>query len=323
MGRALAELCEEIDIVVHGEAETTLPPLIVARRNGQNLRDVPGITFRQNGSLMNTGRPLLLGGVVRDEPMDFDGYFERLRRLGLCEQISAWIPFETSRGCWYGEKQQCTFCGLNEIIKYRKRQNQDLVAELSAYEERYAVKQFFGVDLIMPIEYPSSILPQIEALEKDWLIFYEVKSNLKRKELEQLARAGVRWIQPGIETLDDAILKLMNKGVSAAQNAVFLKWCSELAIDANWNLITGFPGESFEIVPIAGKLDPENSPSPASHGRRRVRGSSVQPVLRLARHFRARGHRARPAVPFRFPGSRRASVPACLSVRPSHGLRRA
>jgi ribosomal peptide maturation radical SAM protein 1 len=263
MGRALAELCGAVDIVVHGEAETTLPPLIAAVRRARDLRDVPGITYREEGSLVTTGRPHLLDGVIRNEPMDFDAYFERRKRLGLSEEIPAWIPFETSRGCWYGEKNQCTFCGLNEIIKYRKRRNEDLPAELSAYAERYGVGRFFSVDLIMPIEYPNTVLPRIEALGKDWLIFYEVKSNLKRKELEQLRRAGVRWIQPGIESLDDAILKLMNKGVSAAQNTVFLKWCRELGIDANWNLITGFPGEtagSYEalaaLIPKIAHLQP-------------------------------------------------------------------
>mgnify|MGYP001376590225 CR=1 FL=1 len=44
-------------------------------------------------------------------------------------------------------------------------------------------------------------------------MFYEIKANLKPKEVKALSEAGVCWIQPGIENLDTRVLKLMKKGV--------------------------------------------------------------------------------------------------------------
>jgi hypothetical protein len=78
-----------------------------------------------------------------------------------------------------------------------------------------------------------------------------------------LRDAGIRRIQPGIESLSDAVLKLMRKGVTGLQNVQLLKWCGELGVRAPWNLLGGFPGEApsdyarmTEIVPLLAHLQP-------------------------------------------------------------------
>ncbi|WP_245315330.1 radical SAM protein [Bradyrhizobium yuanmingense] len=68
--------------------------------------------------------------------------------------------------------------------------------------------------------------------------------GLKRHEVEKLAAAGVRWIQPGIESLDTRVLKLMRKGTASAHNVLLLKWCRQYGVRVSWSLLWGFPGES-------------------------------------------------------------------------------
>src|SRR5205823_2252091 len=53
----------------------------------------------------------------------------------------------------------------------------------------------------------------------------------------------IRQIQPGIESLSTPILRLMRKGVTGLQNIRLLKWCAELGIRVDWNLLSGFPDE--------------------------------------------------------------------------------
>jgi magnesium-protoporphyrin IX monomethyl ester (oxidative) cyclase len=67
---------------------------------------------------------------------------------------------------------------------------------------------------------------------------------LSERQLETLARAGVAWVQPGIEALCDETLRLMRKGVSALLNIRTLRNCRELGIGVVWNVLHGFPGES-------------------------------------------------------------------------------
>lgn len=262
MGSALLEICPEVDIVVHKEAEIVLPQLVEALFGDRPLASVPGISWRNAEGLVSNRDAPLYALSRRRGVLNFDAYFERVQRSEVLSQAPLWIPFESSRGCWYGEKAQCTFCGLNEIIKYRERGSGGLLGELEEYERRYGIRRFFALDLIMPLSFFKEFLPQLEAADKGWSIFYEVKSNMRRREIEALARSGVDWIQPGIESLDDAVLKIMRKGVTAAQNVQTLRIARELGIMVGWNIITGFPGEKAEsyakmaaLVPLLHHLE--------------------------------------------------------------------
>lgn len=245
MGSAILRICPYVDVVVRVEGEAVLPELVRRIRNHQDFDLVPGVSWRAtDGNLViNPKGPLHT--VSDDRPhLRYDGYFERLTRLGLSSKVNVWLPFEGSRGCWYGEKVRCTFCGIHETMKYRDSKGQYVLAELEDWYQRYGINRFFAVDLIMPRDFLTTFLPEIIHREHDWLFFYQVKANLKRSEVEVLARAGVRWLQPGIESLDQEILKLMKKGASPLHNIQLLKWCQEMNIHVLWNFIFGFPGES-------------------------------------------------------------------------------
>jgi len=258
MGQAILELCPQVDVAVHGEAEVILPKLVEALNGERDLGEVPGISWRRDGTIVTNERAQLYALSRERNNLDFDSYFKRVADNKLLTAHGVWIPFESSRGCWYGEKAQCTFCGLNEIIQYRERGDNGLMAELEHYQDRYGVKNFFAVDLIMPRSFFNKFLPDVDKADKGWTIFYEIKSNMRRPEIEQLASAGVRWIQPGIESLSDNILTIMRKGVTAAHNIQTLRLAKEQGVTASWNLITGFPREKaenyLEMVPLIPKL---------------------------------------------------------------------
>lgn len=247
MGKTLLKVCPYVDIVVHVEGEAVFPALVQRIRTGTTLEGLPGISWRlADGSIASRpSGPLHVRDPKRPK-LNFDAYFDRLERCGLSDRIVTWLPFEGSRGCWYGEKSQCTFCGLHEIMEFRAWEEGAVLDELEFLYDRYEIPRFFSMDLIMPRSYFNTLLPEVERRGHDWTLFYEVKANMKRPEVEVLARSGVRWIQPGIESLDDDLLKLMKKGVSPIQNIQLLKWCQELGILAYWNLLVGLPGERRE-----------------------------------------------------------------------------
>jgi magnesium-protoporphyrin IX monomethyl ester (oxidative) cyclase len=86
-------------------------------------------------------------------------------------------------------------------------------------------------------------MPALAAAERKFALFYQTKANLKRRQVALLADAGVRWIQPGIESLDDRVLPLLAKGASAAINVQLLKWCRNYGVWLLWNMLFGAPGE--------------------------------------------------------------------------------
>ena len=112
-----------------------------------------------------------------------------------------------------------------------------LLAELSHLKTRYGVDNIQFVDNILDMSFFKTVLPKLAGSEDKYALFYETKANLKREQVELLAQAGVLWIQPGIESLDDRILKLLAKGNSTVMNLQLLKWCCEFGIDVSWNLL--------------------------------------------------------------------------------------
>jgi ribosomal peptide maturation radical SAM protein 1 len=264
MGRAILRICPYVDAVVHVEGELVLAEMVRRYRGGESLEGLPGISYRSFNGEIVTGPPAgLFRGQNERPPISYDSYFQRLSRLNLLDKLNTWVPFESSRGCWYGQKTQCTFCGLHETMEFRSWKAEAVLGELERLYERYKIPRFYAVDLILPRDYLHTLLPEIAARNHDWIFFWEVKANMRREELEVLAAAGVRWVQPGIESLDADILRLMRKGVSPLQNIQLLKWSEELGIFCGWNMIHGLPGETrqshqnmIEMIPKLHHLRP-------------------------------------------------------------------
>lgn len=176
---------------------------------------------------------------------DYRHYFQTLNASTLTNLIKPGLLAESSRGCWWGEKFHCTFCGLNGTgMQYRLKSPERVLDELCELRRLYGIGNIQFVDNILDMSFFKTVLPKLAASDEKFSLFYETKANLKREQVELLAHAGVRWIQPGIESLDDRVLKLLEKGNSTLMNLQLLKWCCEMDIDVSWNLLCGIPGES-------------------------------------------------------------------------------
>lgn len=119
-----------------------------------------------------------------------------------------------------------------------------MLEEFTYLTSRYPTIKFVDVvDNILDNSYFREVIPGLVERDLGLTIFYEVKANLSREQLRTLKQAGIKRIQPGIESLDREILRLMRKGCTTIQNVQLLKWAREVGVQVDWNLITGFPGE--------------------------------------------------------------------------------
>jgi ribosomal peptide maturation radical SAM protein 1 len=188
---------------------------------------------------------------------DFDDYFSTYKSSTLQNKLNPSMVIETSRGCWWGEKFQCTFCGLNgSTMKYRSKSIPRVLDELEFLAERHMKTEFSVIDNILDLKYIEKLFPEISRTGLNVNLFYETKSNLSRRQLQIMKLGGVVAIQPGIESLSDKVLEIMKKGVTALQNIYLLKLCAELRIEPFWNLIWGFPQEPIEEYEKMAKLIP-------------------------------------------------------------------
>lgn len=248
MGPELVRTVDCIDVAVIGEGDQAFPRLLSALAAGSGLDHVPALARRQDGQVKMTA-PMPVLDQLDDLPApDYDEYFEHAEELGVLPRVGhreVWLPIETARGCWWGEKHHCTFCGLNgTTMRFRSKSPERVLDELAEQAKRYRSFRFEAVDNILDMAYFGKLFPVLAENETGYEIFYEVKANLSRDQLRLMAQAGVTHIQPGIESLSSHVLRLMRKGVRAVQNVNLLRWARYYNMQVDWNLLWGFPGET-------------------------------------------------------------------------------
>jgi len=157
------------------------------------------------------------------------------------------LLYEGSRGCWWGEKHHCTFCGLNaQSMKFRAKSPEQVAQEMTYLSHRYDTARFRLVDNIIDMKYIDNLFGKFAADHCDLDVFIETKSNLHKSQIRTLAAGGVKCMQPGLESLSLHQLRAMDKGVTPMQNIICLKWSSYYHIAVSWNILLGFPGETNE-----------------------------------------------------------------------------
>ncbi len=188
MGEALSSLNPAVDYIFRGESESTFVDFLLLLK-----------TNNRPGERVLTGRPCK---SLDDLPIpDFAQFFQQLERLGA-NRTGHWLSCETSRGCWWGEKQHCTFCGLNaEGMAMRHKSADRALAELLYFRQLYGPMAVCMTDNIMPHQYFESFLSRLSEQIPNSRLFYEVKANLQLAQVQSLVKSGVRVVQPGIESL--------------------------------------------------------------------------------------------------------------------------
>ena len=257
-----------IDAAVSGEAEEVFPELVRRTAQGESIDDMPGVYTPENVGRLDPRHPPVAPRVRDLDALprpDYSEFFAQWESAGLdVDGEEPTVLFESSRGCWWGERKHCTFCGLNGTsMAFRSKSADRALDELATLGQRHPDSRVRVVDNILDMRYFQDFVPALGEANLGIDVFYEIKANLSKDHLRQLRDAGIRRVQPGIESLSDAVLKLMGKGVRGLQNIQILKWCEELEMRPRWSILWGFPGEPpedyahmAERVPLLTHLEP-------------------------------------------------------------------
>lgn len=251
MGEALAKITPSIDYIFSGEADDEFIQFAVNALE-KKLPKTKMIHCHPIQNLDTLPYP------------DYSDYFEYIETYGFETDSplnSVKVPFESSRGCWWGK---CSFCGQNCIgVTYRRKSPKRIRNELAFLSGVYKQPIIFAADTALP---PNAAYDTFEEFEKpDQLkhLVYQMRNNVSLQELKILKRKGINVCHPGTESLNDHFLKLIDKGTTAANNIRVLRDCRTLDTINFWNFLYGMPGEEetdyesmLELIPFIHHLRP-------------------------------------------------------------------
>ncbi len=255
MGMVIKRAFPWVDVVVSGEADELFVPLCLRLLDagaGALQQECPASVFTSShkGNVSADDASVAMVTELDDLPLpDYSEYF-RERAMFSYETVlsAAGLSIETSRGCWWGRRRQCAFCGGNGArIPHRAKSPGRVLREIDTLSGLYSVGRFVTTDNILAPSYFTSVLRALAGTHPPkYSFFFSVPSNLSEAQCKRLAAAGVTRMQPGIESLHDGLLAILNKGNTAAGNVALLKYARENGIKTTWNILVDIPGEKDE-----------------------------------------------------------------------------
>lgn len=209
------------DAVALGEADQTWPKIVDDAAHGRlKERYVPVDAFGQEMKPTLQEYP-----AIPWQKLDLDQFnrIPSVLRPVMRHYKTEWetfhiIPIESGRGCPYG----CEFCTVTGFFgdSIRFRPNQSIVDELLLLHERARASHgkiavfFVDDNFAINVKRTKSLLRDIIAAGAQISWVGQISANLLRDPelLDLIAASGGKWIFIGMESLDPANLKDVNKG---------------------------------------------------------------------------------------------------------------
>ena len=237
----------ELDIIVRGEGELTLLELVdrISKSNMKNLDRVLGITFRQNGQIIQTPDRPFIQNIDRLPYPAFKHFdVSKYRIFG-----KTYLPVITSRGCPF----QCTFCLASKMCGrgFRARSPKNVVDELEYLRDMFGADAFSFYDDTFTFDRKRArdICKEMKnrKLDLQWDCRTRV-DRISKEDLQILKDANCQLIHFGVESGSQKMLNLMKKGTTVEQNAQAIKWAKDASISVAISVVVGYPGETPELL---------------------------------------------------------------------------
>ncbi|MCJ8268810.1 MAG: RiPP maturation radical SAM C-methyltransferase, partial [Psychrosphaera sp.] len=233
MAKGIASLSPRIDYIFSGESESVFVNFLNQIDNGE----------KPDSRIINGPRCDDLDAIPTT---DFSEYYHQ---ANICQTGLDWstvhMPYESSRGCWWGQKHHCTFCGVHEM-NYRMKSADRVIEQLGELLKKHPSDYVNFTDDIMPLPYFKTLLPRLATELPELKFFIDQKATLTLEKVKLLVTAGAYDILPGIETLSTPLLDAVDKGVKARQNIQLMRYAKSCGLFLSWYFLHGIPGEKVE-----------------------------------------------------------------------------
>lgn len=238
------------DVILLGEGDVRGPQLVQTLVKGERLTEVPGLLYRENGRIINTGPPPQVADLdslpfPAWDLFPLEGYWGIRYAHGPME--GPYLPLLTSRGCPF----PCRFCIIPSIsgMRWRGRSPANVVDEIESHISRFGVREFHVEDLNPTVnerrfrEICQELLRR--GVQTTWKISAGTKIDAIKdlNLIELIARAGCRYLSLSPESGSPRVLKLMAKPFDHDYATRVVEEMARVGIRSQACFVIGFPGE--------------------------------------------------------------------------------
>ena len=233
----------DVDFVIRGEGEKTLPKLIDFLNHKIAISSIKGLSFKdKNRTVHNEDREDIHDLDSLPYP-DWSIFEKKLYESPVTGERNA--PINFGRGCPY----KCSFCSVGGK-KRRERKASLVVSEFKYMLEKYGMKNFIVTDDVHLLEGEFEKIVDIlqkENLGISWRMTNRL-DNVNRELLFKMKRAGCLAVGYGIESPTQSTLKKIHKNIFLDSHLDAIKWTGDAGISVAASFIFGFPWETKEDI---------------------------------------------------------------------------
>jgi len=245
-----------VDFAVRGEGEHTFREIIDfinGNKKNVQIKDIDGISYKRNDHIIHN-KPRALEKNLDNFPIPRHDLVNRKDYMYLGTRLD---QMETSRGC----PHNCTFCCIkkmwcdpNSNISYRTKSVKKVMQEIYAIDWKNDFIFFCEDNFTIKIKRTKKILDTIIQSGVNNKIYFSCQSRVDTLHknpwlITLMAKAGMRQIFLGIETVHQQSLDAMNKqNTTPKMTEEVVNMIKDHGISIFGGVIIGYPGETREMV---------------------------------------------------------------------------
>ncbi len=232
---------KDIDAVVRFDGELPLLRLVEQRRHQQwEPTKVPAVSSFFDGEVHHI--PPEPGPDIKLLPY---GDYDEEMMAALAEPEIGVIQ---ARGCYWGK---CAYCDYVELYKgsspYRTQLVDRLVDEMEYQIGIHGRSRFAIITESIPPLFARKMSEAIIAsgLALSWSSFAMVDERFTSEVLQLIAQSGCDYLEIGIESMTDRVLKLVEKASTKVKNQNFVRDAAAAGVKLKLNLIPDLPSTTY------------------------------------------------------------------------------